>query len=433
MARGEQTMRTATAAIVTAMLVATMAVPVPAAAQERPRPRARDLGVPFAGTPGPLNAITDVAGVEVGHATRIEGSGPTVIGEGPVRTGVTVVWPRGKADWTPVFAGWFAQNGNGEMTGTTWVEESGLLEGPVAITNTLSVGIVHHAVIKWGIRHSRDAEMYPPDYAALPVVAETWDGGLNDILGQHLTEEDAFAALENAHGGAVQEGALGGGTGMVCHDFKGGIGTSSRVVEIDGETYTLGVLVQCNYGDRARLRIAGAPVGEEIPDLIPSLPDGSAVWAADGSPNPRLDPRVLGRTPALATPDQDTDRGSIIVVVLTDAPLVSHQLKRLARRAGMGTARNGSISSNGSGDIFIAASTANEEAAGNRTGAAPLHMLANDRMSPLFAATIEATEESIVNALVAAETMTGGDGITVHALPHDRLQQALRKYGRLQE
>lgn len=416
-----------------AVLVAVILVATASPAPGQETPRARDLGVPFDGTPGPLNAITDVAGVEVGHVTVIEGEGETVIGEGPVRTGVTVVWPRGKSNWTPVFAGWFSQNGNGEMTGTTWVEESGLLEGPVAITNTLSVGIVHHAVIKWGIRRSADAEMYPPDYAALPVVAETWDGGLNDILGQHLTEEHAFAALEDARGGPVLEGAVGGGTGMVCHDFKGGIGSASRVVEIDGETYTLGVLVQCNYGDRARLRIAGAPVGREIPDRMPSLPDGSPVWAADGTPNPALDPRTFGRTPVAAGPQQDADRGSIIVVVMTDAPLVSHQLKRLARRVGMGLARNGSISSNGSGDIFIAGSTANEQAAGNRDGTAPLRMLANDRMSPLFAATIEATEESIVNALVAAETMTGADGITVHALPHDRLREALRKYNLLKE
>lgn len=426
-------MRTLSTLVAGLLLFALLAPPSVAQAPASRQPRARDLGVPFDGTPGPLNAITDVAGVEVGHATRIAGEGELVVGEGPVRTGVTVVWPRGRANWTPAFAGWFSLNGNGEMTGTTWVEESGLLEGPVAITNTLSVGIVHHAVIKWGIQRSTDAMDYPPDFAALPVVAETWDGGLNDILGQHVTEADAFEALESATGGPVQEGAVGGGTGMVCHSFKGGIGTSSRVVSVGEDNYTLGVLVQCNYGSGDRLRIAGVPVGLEIPDVRPTMPDGSPAWAADGTPHPDLDPRVLGRDRPALVPGADADRGSIIVVVATDAPLVSHQLKRLARRVSMGLARNGSIASNGSGDIFIAFSTANERAAGNREGSAELEMLANDWMSPFFAATIDATEESIVNALVAAETMTGADGLTVYGLPHERLREALRKYGRLQE
>ena len=386
----------------------------PATAQQ---PRARDLGVPFEGTPGALNAITDVAGVEVGHATIIRGSGRLVIGEGPVRTGVTAVWPRGRETPDPVYAAWFTLNGDGEMTGTTWVRDSGIMEGPVMITNTLSVGVVHHAVIRWGV--ARTAERGGGAWlAALPVVGETWDGTLNDIRGQHVTEEDAIAAMEAARGGPVAEGNVGGGTGMICHRFKGGIGTSSRLAEVAGETYTVGVLVQCNYGSREPFRVAGVPVGQEITDLMPSRP-GAGPAPPEGA--------ALPEGP-IAEADRD---GSIIVVVATDAPVLPHQLERMARRVSLGLARNGSISSNGSGDIFVAFSTANREAASEEAPAADARVLANGRLTPLFAATVEATEEAIINALVAAETMTGANDVTVHALPHDRLREVLRKYGRL--
>lgn len=360
-------------------------------------PRARDLGVPFRGTPGPLNAITDVAGVEVGHTTVIEGEGALRVGSGPVRTGVTAILPRGKR-WDPVFAGWYSLNGNGEMTGTTWVEESGFLEGPVMITNTHSVGVVRDAVLEW----MRDNSVYDPLVAdvwwGLPVVAETYDGGLNDINGFHVTKQHAFDALNGAAAGPVVEGNVGGGTGMVCHQFKGGIGTSSRVV---GD-YTIGALVQCNYGARQALRIAGVPIGQEINDLRPVYNDDNDSGGA----------------------------GSIIVVVATDAPLLAHQLKRLARRVPMGIARMGGYASNGSGDIFIAFSTANSGAA-NRRQVQSLRMLPNDRMSPLFEATLDAVEEAITNAMVAAETLTGVNGNTVYALPHDRLKTLLQKYNRL--
>lgn len=376
-------------------------------------PRARDLGVPFEGSPGPLNAITDVDGVEVGHTTLIRGSGPKVVGEGPVRTGVTAVWPRGNDTPDPVFAAWFSLNGDGEMTGTTWVEDSGLLEGPVMITNTLNVGIVHHAVVRWGATRSTDWEGggYPPWLASLPVVAETWDGTLNDILGQHVTVDDALAAMDGAVAGPVVEGNVGGGTGMICHRFKGGIGTSSRVVEVGGETYTVGVLVQCNYGSREQLRIAGVPVGTEIPDLLPERPgpDGTPMEADDGA-------------------DRE---GSIIVVVGTDAPVLPHQLERIATRVSLGLGRNGSTSGNGSGDIFIAFSTANREAARERGAVSGLELLANERLNPIFGATVQATEEAVVNAMVAGETMTGADDVTVHRLPHDRLREILERYNRL--
>ncbi len=380
---------------------------IPGAAQQ---PRARDLGVPFEGTPGALNAITDVAGVEVGHATLVRGSGRLVIGEGPVRTGVTAVWPRGREVPDPVYAAWFTLNGDGEMTGTTWVRDSGIMEGPVMITNTLSVGVVHHAVIRWGV--ARGIERGGGAWlAALPVVGETWDGTLNDIRGQHVTEADAMAAMDGARGGSVAEGNVGGGTGMICHRFKGGIGTSSRVVDVAGEDYTVGVLVQCNYGGRVPFRVAGVPVGREIADLMPERPGGAQLEGVEG--------------------EADRD-GSIIVVVATDAPVLTHQLERMARRVSLGLARNGSTSSNGSGDIFVAFSTANREAASERAAAADARVLANGRLNPLFAATVEATEEAIINALVAAETMTGANDVTVHALPHDRLREVLRRYNRLE-
>ncbi|PYU82143.1 MAG: aminopeptidase [Acidobacteria bacterium] len=374
-----------------------------AAAQETPpaKPRARDLGVPFDGTPGPLNAITDVSGVTVGHTTLISGEGKLQVGKGPVRTGVTAVLPRGKDSMNnPVFAGWWSLNGNGEMTGTTWVEESGFLEGPVMITNTHSVGVVRDAVIQWRVAHGQpDPTGY---WWSLPVVAETWDGWLNDINGFHVKPEHAFHAIDSAHSGAVEEGAVGGGTGMVCNEFKGGIGTSSRKVESKIGAYTVGVLVQCNYGSRKNLRIAGVPVGQEIPD--------ERAYASTSFSN--LDP------------------GSIIVVVATDAPLVAHQLKRLARRVSLGLGRNGSISGNGSGDIFIAFSTANLGAAA-ADHVVDLKIFPNDLLDPVFAATVQATEEAVINAMVAAETMTGIENHKVIALPHDRLREVLKKYNRL--
>jgi len=364
--------------------------------------RARDLGILLDGTPGKLNAITDVAGVEVGHATLISGEGRLVVGEGPVRTGVTAILPRGKT-YDPVFAGWYSLNGNGEMTGTTWVEESGFLEGPVMITNTHSVGIVHDAVIEWQYKNKIFNPLPEGEeiFWSLPVVAETWDGGLNDINGFHVKKEDAFAALDQASAGEVKEGNVGGGTGMVCHQFKGGIGTASRLLEHDSGSYTLGVLVQANYGIRRALTIAGVPVGKEITDLMPN-------W----------EPLKV-----------EEDRGSIIVVVATDAPLLPHQLKRLARRVPLGISRLGGYGGNGSGDIFIAFSTANSGAA-HREANQTIEMLPNDQMSPFFEATAEATEEAIINALLAAETMTGINGTKVYELPEDRLMEILKKYNR---
>jgi D-aminopeptidase len=376
---------------------------VPSHAQERSgaKPRARDLGVPFDGTPGPLNAITDVSGVEVGQVTLISGEGKLQVGKGPVRTGVTAILPRGKDSMSnPAFAGWFSLNGNGEMTGTAWVEESGFLEGPVMITNTHSIGVVRDAVIQWRVNHGRpDPTGY---WWSLPVVAETWDGWLNDINGFHVKPEHAFQAIDTAKSGPVAEGNVGGGTGMVCNGFKGGIGTSSRKLDAKNRGYTVGVLVQCNYGTRNNLRIAGIPVGREIP--------------ADD--------------PYGAVPADVTERGSIIVVVGTDAPLLPHQLKRLARRVPLGLGRNGSISGNGSGDIFIAFSTANSGAS-KPEGLASVQMLANDSMDPIFQATVEALEEAIVNAMIAAETMTGIENHRVRAIDREMLRTVLKKYNRL--
>jgi L-aminopeptidase/D-esterase-like protein len=357
------------------------------------KPRARDLGVPLDGKPGPLNAITDVKGVEVGHATLIAGEGKLKVGAGPVRTGVTAVLPRGKDSAAPVFAGWFSLNGNGEMTGTTWIEESGFLEGPVMLTNTHSVGTVRDATAAWFLRRGQSTQPW-----LLPVVAETWDGWLNDVNGFHVKDKHAFAALDGAKGGPVPEGNVGGGTGMVCFEFKGGIGTASRVLGDKQGGYTVGVLVQANFGLRPQLRVAGVPVGREI---------------SEGAYRAR-------------------ETGSVIVVVATDAPLLPHQLKRLARRVPLGLARVGSTSGNGSGDIFLAFSTANSGAA-KASGSVQLAMLTNDRMNPLFDATVEATEEAVLNALAAAETMVGIDDHKVIALPHDRLKEVLKKYNRLEE
>jgi D-aminopeptidase len=381
-----------TAALISVLLFSSCATLLAAG----PKPRARDLGVPFDGKPGPLNAITDVKGVEVGHTTLISGEGTLKVGTGPVRTGVTAVLPRGKNIKDQVFAGWFSLNGNGEMTGTTWVEESGFLDGPIMITNTHSVGVVRDAVIAWRVKHG------PPDqdgyWWSLPVVAETWDGYLNDVNGFHVKPEHVFHALESAQSGPVEEGNVGGGTGMVCNEFKGGIGTASRVLNTKEGGYTVGVLVQCNYGRRDQLRIAGVPVGREIPEQ---------------------------RT-------RKDDVGSIIVVVATDAPLIPTQLKRLAKRVPLGLGRNGSYSGDGSGDIFIAFSTANPGAAGTR-GVQHLTMLPNGQIDPLFLATVQATEEAVINAMVAAETMTGINNRTVIALPHDRLREVLKKYNRLEK
>jgi len=363
----------------------------------QPAPRARDLGIPFDGTSGPLNAITDVAEVEVGFTTLISGEGKLVVGKGPVRTGVTAVLPRGKQSINdPVFAGWYSLNGNGEMTGTTWVEESGFLEGPVMITNTHSVGVVRDATIKWRIGHgAADLSGY---WWSLPVVAETYDGVLNDINGFHVTPEDTFHALDSAASGPVAEGNVGGGTGMICNGFKGGTGTASRKLSAKEGGYTVGVLVQCNYGVQQQLRIAGIAVGRELPPGIP----------------------------------HKDDTGSIIVVVATDAPLLPTQLKRLARRVPLGLGRLGSYSGDGSGDIFIAFSTANPGAWGGGK-VKPLTMLPNDDMNPVFLATVQSVEEAVVNALIAAKTMKGINDFEVRAIPHAELQQVLRKYNRLVE
>ncbi len=388
--------------IVAGCALVTIILALPLLAPAQSKPRARDLGVPFEGTPGTLNAITDVKGVEVGHTTIISGEGKLQVGVGPVRTGVTAILPRGKQSSDSVFGGWFSLNGNGEMTGTTWLEESGFLEGPIMITNTHSVGVVRDAVIAWRVKRG------PPDASgywwSLPIVAETYDGFLNDVNGFHVKASHAFTALDGAQAGPVAEGSVGGGTGMVCYGFKGGIGTASRKLDQNAGGYTVGVLVQANFGRRNQLRIAGAPVGVEITE--------GALSSNDGAPR--------------------DDVGSIIIVVATDAPLLSNQLKRLARRAALGVARTGSSSGNGSGDIFIAFSTANPEAA-KTTGTVQLTMLPNDRMNSLFEATVQATEEAIVNALVATETMTGIDGHKVIALPHDRLKQVMSKYNRLAE
>lgn len=358
------------------------------------RPRARDLGVPFEGTPGPLNAITDVAGVEVGNATVIEGDS--------VRTGVTAIWPRGRESNDPVFGGWFALNGNGEMTGTAWLEESGFLDGPVLITNTHSVGTVRDSYIEWQVKHSRKpaTNSFGDNFWSLPIVAETWDGVLNDVYGSHVKPEHVFKALDGAKTGVVPEGNVGGGTGMICYGFKGGIGTASRVVA--GQPYHVAALVQCNCGSRRQLRIAGVPVGQEVA--------GNPAVARNGPPDLE-------------------DRGSIIIIVATDAPLLPHQTKRLARRASLGLARTGSSSGNGSGDIFIAFSTANLSVP---AGADPVRvsMLPNEALNPLFEATVQAVEEAIVNAMIAADAMSGFRGSKVAALPHDGLQAALKKYNR---
>jgi len=358
------------------------------------KPRARDLGIPFQGTPGPCNAITDVGGVTVGHNTLISGEGRLVVGKGPVRTGVTAIRPRGNA-LAPVFGAWSSLNGCGDMTGTIWLEESGVLLGPVMLTNTLSVGVVREAVILWMI------EQYKIPFA-LPIVTETYDGYLSDIRGSHVTQEHAISALLNATGGPVAEGNVGGGTGMICHGFKGGIGTASRRLETGQGGYTVGVLVQANNGRRRNLLVGGIPVGEHFTDLMP----------LDG----KIEDQPMG--------------SSIIVIIATDCSLLPHQLRRLAQRASLGIGRVGGMGENYSGDIFLAFSTASFGEA-KEDGIRAVEMYPNEKMDALFEATAWATEEAIINTMVAAETMVGINGNTVYALPHERIQEVLMKYNRL--
>jgi L-aminopeptidase/D-esterase-like protein len=363
--------------------------------------RARDLGIPFEGTPGKFNAITDVPGVEVGYTTLISGEGKLEVGKGPVRTGVTAILPRGHASLNdPVYAGFFSLNGNGEMTGTAWVDESGFLEGPIIITNTHSVGVARDAVIAWRVKHGvADKTGY---WWSLPVVAETWDGWLNDINGFHVKPEDVWYALDSAHGGALEEGSVGGGTGMICYEFKGGNGTASRKIDIRAEgadknsspqSFIVGVFLQANFGRRPQLTIAGVPVGKEIPGDV-----------------------------------YKQESGSCIAVVATDAPLLPNQLKRLARRVSLGLARTGTISGNGSGDLFIAFSTANPNVVNPDQVTQQVQTVPNDLMDPIFTGVVQATEEAVVNALIDNHSMTGRDNHRVDALPHDRLREIMKRF-----
>ena len=357
-----------------------------------PKPRARDLGIPFEGMPGKFNAITDVDGVTVGYSTIIEGDS--------ARTGVTIIHPRGKANHDPVFAGWFPFNGNGEMTGSAWVEEGGFLEGPVGITNTHSVGVVRDTIIEWQVKQSKIFQGW-----SCPLVTETADGWLNDINGFFVKPAHVWEALENADSGSIPEGNVGGGTGMLCYEFKGGSGTSSRKLPDKLGGWTVGAFAQTNFGRRYQLTIAGVPVGQHLKE--------DAIWTNGENPFRQ-------------------DDGSLIIVIATDAPLLPHQLKRLAKRASLGMARTGSIGGNGSGDIFLAFSTANPNAAlGNEKGIAELHALSNNMIDPLFAASVYATEEAIVNSMVAADDMTGHKGVSVKALPHEDLKRVVRGYNRI--
>ena len=371
------------------------------------KPRARDLGIPFVGTPGAFNAITDVQGVEVGYSTIISGKGENTVGNGPIRTGVTAIFPRGKAKkFSPVYANWYSLNGNGEMTGTTWVTESGFLETPIMITNTNSVGVVRDAVLKWYV----DTDWYSGEdwWYTYPVVAETYDGFLNDIYGFHVKEKHVLEAIENSSSGQIAEGNIGGGTGMMCLGFKGGTGTSSRVLKIKDSSYTVGALVQSNFGAKRNLSIAGVPVGIELKDTLNSV--------FNGPPKSRR---------------QEGD-GSIIVIVATDVPLLPHQLKRIAQRIPLGIGIVGGRGSNGSGDIFLAFSTANEGAF-NRDDIASITSMPNDLLMPVFEATVQVVEEAIINAMIAAETMEGINGNTSYAIPHDVLVETLKKYNRIKK
>lgn len=382
----------------------------PTPAVESKTVRARDLGIPFEGTAGKFNAITDVPGVEVGYTTLISGEGKLEVGKGPVRTGVTAILPRGHASLNDaVYAGFFSLNGNGEMTGTTWVDESGFLEGPIVITNTHSVGVARDAVIAWRVKHgAADKTGY---WWSLPIVAETWDGWLNDINGFHVKPEDVWRALDSVHGGALDEGSVGGGTGMICYEFKGGNGTASRKVDIrpegadkdaSGQSFIVGVFLQANFGRRSQLTIAGIPVGKKIP--------GDVYKSAAADPN-----------------SGGQESGSCIAVVATDAPLLPNQLKRLARRVSLGLARTGTISGNGSGDLFVAFSTANPNVADPGQITHNVQTIPNDLMDPIFAGVVQATEEAVVNALVDNHSMTGRDDHRVEALPHDRVREIMKR------
>jgi D-aminopeptidase len=371
--------------------------------------RARDYGIPFDGKPGAFNAITDVPGVTVGETTIIRGDGPLVKGMGPVRTGVTAILSRGQ-QFDPVYANWYTLNGNGDMTGTHWITESGFLETPILITNTGSVGTVRDAAWQWMDQHHYYAPFYKDYWYAYPVVAETYDGIFNDINGQHVTREDVFAALDSARSGPVMEGGVGGGTGMMCYGFKGGTGSASRVLSPQEGGYTVGVLVQCNHGSRGQLTIAGVPVGKELSDTLPYSIDQHSFGLVQSPPR--------------------EETGSIIVVLATNAPLLPGQLKRLAQRIPLGVTRTGGIGGNGSGDIFIAFSTANAHAFSN-TDNRSVTTLSNEHINGLLMATIEATEEAIVNALVAGKTLTGINGNTVHAMPKDAVIRILKKYNRI--
>jgi len=382
--------------------------------------RARDLGIPLDGTPGPLDAITDVRGVTVGHTTIVRGDGRLVPGTGPVRTGVTAILPRGRDDMSPVFAGWFSLNGNGEMTGTAWIDDYGLLFYPIAITNTNSVGTVRDALIEWGATRLPDAL-----HCCLPVVAETWDGDLSDIFGFHLTKSHVFDAISAAKAGPVPEGSVGGGTGMQCLGFKGGIGTASRRLPEKAGGFTMGALVQCNFGLRSQLRIAGIPVGRELRVEQPCYDTREPL---DSTLAPDRCTRVTGDGGGAAP--RETEHGSIIVVLATDAPLLPHQLKRIARRAALGIGRMGGIAGAGSGDLFLAFSTAPTGTA-DRRGVASVQMLSDDVINPVYEAAVQATEEAIINAMLAARTMTGANWYRVPALPHDGLREVLRRHGRL--
>src|SRR5260221_441112 len=367
------------------------------------KPRARDIGIPFEGFPGKFNAITDVKGVEVGYSTIISGSGKNIRGKGPVRTGVTAILPRGRNN-NPVFANWYSLNGNGEMTGTTWITESGFLETPIMITNTNSVGVVRDAVLKWFVRTGWYKEDFWYTY---PVVAETYDGFLNDIYCFHVRESNAFEALDSARTGHLQEGNVGGGTGMFCLGFKGGTGTASRTVKIKDSTYTIRVLVQSNFGQIKKLTIAGVLVGKELKDTLNREFKGppSYGYRQDGA-------------------------GSIIVVQATEPPLCRHQLKRIAARVPIGIGNVGGRGENGSADIFLAFCTANPSAF-QRQNFTRLGELPNDLINPLFEATVQAVEEAIINAMIAAETMEGINGNKAYALPHSSVIDLLRKYNRI--
>jgi L-aminopeptidase/D-esterase-like protein len=371
------------------------------------KPRARDLGIPFKGNTGEYNAITDVKGVEVGYSTIISGEGEDILGKGPIRTGVTAIFPRGKAKkFSPVYANWYSLNGNGEMTGTTWVTESGFLETPIMITNTNSVGVVRDAVLKWYV----DVDWYKGEdwWYTYPVVGETYDGFLNDIYGFHVKEEHVLEAINDAKTGKIDEGNVGGGTGMMCLGFKGGTGTASRVIKVGPHEYTVGALVQSNFGTKKNLTIAGVPVGLELKDTLN--------YQFNAPPKSRR---------------QEGD-GSIIIVLATDVPLLPHQLKRIAQRIPLGVGIVGGRGSNGSGDIFIAFSTANEQAF-NRDDLVTVETYPNDQLFPVFEATVQVVEEAIINAMIAAETMEGINGNKAYALPHDLLKTTLKKYNRLND